>query len=351
LPVFWLPRGVRVITADPHLCAVLDHYPPACQPMAGTLEFLGAAGGFSGACFWRFATMAAGTLLLRRWPPEYPTLERLQFIQAVLWHVHQEGFRLVPLPLETCRRAGIVQHAGHLWELTPWMPGKANYRLHPSPTRLRAAMMALAEFHCAASSFPLPDAAEAPSPGLRERWNQVQSLAQGGLDRLRLSVRPACWPELAERVPELCYLAARAAPNVAAALSRALRERVAVTPCIRDIWHDHVLFEGDAVAGIVDFGAMRPENVAADVARLLGSLVADDEEGWAAGLAAYQQVRPISSAERQLVTVFDSSSVLLSGLNWVQWVFLEGRQFEARSTIEARVDGNLARLRHLAACS
>jgi homoserine kinase type II len=127
-----------------------------------------------------------------------------------------------------------------------------------------------------------------------------------------------------------------------------MTQRVPLTPCIRDIWHDHVLFEGNVVTALIDFGALRPENVAADVSRLLGSLVADDEAGWTAGLAAYEELRPLSPIERQLVTAFDASSVLLSGLNWLQWVFLDGRQFNSHATILDRVDANLARLRHLA---
>src|SRR5262245_36830825 len=109
---------------------VIAAYPAPCQPRE--VEYLDAAGGFSGARFWRLAT-ACGTLCLRCWPPEHPSQERLEFIQAILWRVQQEGFRLVPLPLETLRHAGYVRHDGHLWELTPWMPGRADYRTSPSP--------------------------------------------------------------------------------------------------------------------------------------------------------------------------------------------------------------------------
>jgi homoserine kinase type II len=270
----------------------------------------------------------------------------LQFIQAVLWHVHQEGFHLVPLPLETSRHGGYVTHASHLWELAPWMPGRADYHERPSSQRLRAAMQALAQFHEAATSFPLPDVSPVPSPGIRQRWEQLEQLQSGGLARLRNSIQPALWPALAERAERLLSLFPLAAPQVSTLLSRALTARAPLTPCLRDIWHDHVLFEGDDVSALIDFGALRPENVAADVSRLLGSLVADDHDDWSAGLAAYQTIRPLLSVERQLVTAFDSSSVLLSGLNWIQWVLVEGRQFEAREAIITRLDAVLNRLTH-----
>ena len=71
-------------------------------------------------------------------------------------------------------------------------------------------------------------------------------------------------------------------------------------PCLCDVWHDHVLFDGDRVTGLVDYGAVKIDHPAVDVARLLGSLVGDDAEGWAAGLTAYREVRPFSAEEEEL---------------------------------------------------
>ena len=64
------------------------------------------------------------------------------------------------------------------------------------------------------------------------------------------------------------------------------------------------------MSGLIDFGGMRADTVAGDIARLLGSLVADDADGWQTGLAAYDRRRPLSPDERRLVTAFDHSGVL-----------------------------------------
>jgi homoserine kinase type II len=333
--------------------------------MLAPVEPLGSAGGFSGAQFWRYAA-ARGPLCLRRWPQEHPTVERLQFIQAVIWHVHQEGFLQAPLPLETRRHAGFVEHAGHLWELTPWMPGRADFHAHPSDVRLQAALATLARFHRAAASFPLPDTGPAPSPGILERLQRLQSLLTGGADRLAAAARAACGPEydgnpkaqgvyslgfapqLADRAAKLLALFPRAAPRVLAELDAAARLAVPLAPCLRDIWHDHVLFDGERVTALVDFGTLRTETVAGDIARLLGSMVGDDANAWRLGQDAYEAVRPLSADERQLLAAFDRSGVLMSGLSWLQWVFVEGRQFEHGEAILARVDANLSRLARLA---
>ena len=129
-----------------------------------------------------------------------------------------------------------------------------------------------------------------------------------------------------------------AAVSTSRALQACIKLRVALQPCIRDIRHDHVLFQGDAVSGIVDFGAMRDDNVATDIARLLGSLVGNDRSGWHAGLEAYQQVRALTPEEHQLVASFDASSVTLSGMNWLKWIYVDGRQFDDRRAIEGRLD-------------
>src|SRR5262249_8410933 len=119
----------------------------------------------------------------------------------------------------------------------------------------------------------------------------------------------------------------RVAPRVTAKLSLALDASVPLQPCLRDIWHDHVLLTGDEVTGLIDPHAARSDSVATDLARLLGSLVGDDRGAWNAALAAYQQVRPLSLAELALVELFDQSAVLLSGMTWLDWHCLEGRVF------------------------
>ncbi len=139
----------------------------------------------------------------------------------------------------------------------------------------------------------------------------------------------------------------RAAATVRDELRKAVEVPVALQPCIRDLWHDHVLFTGDEVTGIVDYGALRIDSVAADLARLLGSLVEDDRDAWGVGLAAYQSVRPLAAHESMLLYAYDRANVLLSGLHWLQWVFCRGYTFADPRCVLRRVETNLRRLRRL----
>ncbi|HWB07835.1 MAG TPA: phosphotransferase [Pirellulales bacterium] len=333
--------------ADESACRrVLAAYGADCQPVH--IEPLSSAGGFSGASFWRIHALR-GILCLRRWPREHPDRQHLEFIQAVLWHVHQEGFRLVPLPLETRSHTGYVCEAGQLWELAPWMPGAADYHQNPSPNRLRAAAQTLARFHQAAATFPLPHGGSRTAPGLQSRLERLAAWTELKLARLSASIADADWPELADRARRLLPLFRRAADVVAETLRQAAPIRVPIEPCIRDIWHDHVLYVGEKVSALIDFGAMRADSVATDIARLLGSLCGDDGPAWLDALNAYDSVRPLSSGEALLVTAYDRSNTLLSGMNWLEWIYLDARQFENRAAVCERLDANLARLEHLVA--
>jgi homoserine kinase type II len=307
---------------------------------------LGGAGGFSGARFWRIET-DAGQLALRRWPQHYPTPERLTLIHALLAHVDQQGFRRVPVPLETSSGATFFEIGGHLWELSPWLAGEAVEIRWPDVERLRAALVMLAEFHLAAESFPACGAAQGPSPGIAARQRQLQDLTREGVERLAAAVRTECWAEgapVARRILTLFPLAGRA---VADELRAAARLTTPLQLCLRDVWSDHILFEGKRAGGLIDFGAVRVESPAADVARLLGSMAGDNPQAWTQGLHSYQTVRRLSDDERQLVRAFDRSTVLLAGINWIEWIYCDQRPFENLPKIARRLEHFADRLAHL----
>jgi Ser/Thr protein kinase RdoA (MazF antagonist) len=332
------------MAVDGKIERILRLYPDECRPHH--VEPFAAADSFSGAGLWRLET-DRGPLCLRQWPAQHPSQERLEFIQAVLWHVDQEGFHRIALPLETRHHHGYVWHEGHLWELTPWLPGAASYRQTPSAAKLHNALVTLAEFHRAAATFPLPETGPVGSPGIIRRHLRLQHLLTEGLQELLAALAQGGWPELEARAGKLVSLFAAVAPKVLPALRSAADLAVTLQPCIRDVWQPHVLFVDDRVTGIVDFGSMRPENVAGDVARLLGSLAGDKSIDWERGLAAYQSVRRLTSDELVLISTFDRSTVLMGGLQWLEWIYLERREFANRQAVLSRIDEFVSRLETL----
>jgi Ser/Thr protein kinase RdoA (MazF antagonist) len=226
------------------------------------------------------------------------------------------------------------------------MPGQANYDREPTDRKLRAALATLARFHLLAETARGQAGSYGPPPGILERRRLMQRLLSGEAQQIRQAVseNPS---GLAGRAQTVLEQFAHVAPRGAAMLDRAIAP-VDLQPCIRDIWHDHILYTGDEVTGIIDFGALRTDCVSGDIARLLGSLVGDCAEGWAVGLDAYSRVRPLSRQECQLVETLDATNVILSGMNWLRWIYLENRRFEDISPIVVRLDLLIARLEHLA---
>jgi Ser/Thr protein kinase RdoA (MazF antagonist) len=326
---------------------VLERYPADCQALQ--IESLGSAGGMSGAHFWRWES-PRGRLGLRRWPSEHPTPDGLRFIHSVLRNVYASGLDFVPVPIAAVDGVTIVQHDGNLWELTAWLPGAADYERSPSVEKLRAAMTALARFHVASAGFPDP-LSPAPSPNITRRLARLRDLVSGGTDMLPRAIKDDDWPELAPLSRQFTAILPRSLPRAIAELAPLAAIALPLQPCIRDIWHDHVLFEGDTVTGLIDFGAMQIDTPAGDVARLLGSLVGDDEVGWREGLAAYAAVHRLSEQELLAVSALDTSGVILAGCNWIQWIYVDGRQFESQGQVLDRFRRIVSRMQYQTALS
>ncbi len=329
------------MTDDRVVQRVLSAYPPPVRP--GRIEPLGNAGGFSGARFWRI-TSPHGQWCLRQWPAEHPTPDRLCFIHAVLRFAWEQGFRRVPVPLPTAAQHTFQRVDATLWQLEPWMPGAPAGRGVMPVARVRAALDALAQWHEAVARFPAQAAHHGPAPGIAAYLAQIRQWIRGGVGQAARMIDARGWPAIRAPAREILALFQQGAGEVCRTLEIVRDLPVARQPCARDIWGDHVLFTGDRVTGLIDFGALRVESVAADVARLLGSLAGNDGSLWAAGIAAYTAVRPLSEQEHALVHAFDHCQIYASGMNWIEWIFVDDRRFESRSAVEQRVATVLSRL-------
>jgi Ser/Thr protein kinase RdoA (MazF antagonist) len=301
---------------------VLAHYP---APLRGPITPLGNHGGFSGARLFRVES-PAGASCLRAWPGNV-SADRLAFIHALLRRA--AGLDFVPRPLPTTHGDTYVRAGDRFWELTPWMPGAASFHTEPTPGRLRAACAALARLHHAWSESP---SRRGVCPGVERRLNAAADwmrLIATGWQPPADALAPwpgRAWTILRQRLPELPRLLA------------AWRQRpVPLQPCQCDVWHDHVLFTGDRVTGVIDFGSCKEDHVAVDLARLLGSLVGDDAASWSAGLEAYEQHRPLTAEERALAHDLDRTGTVVAAANWLRWLYRDGRRFDDRAAIRDRL--------------
>lgn len=328
------------MAADASIAAVLEHY-LVLGPIH-RIHTLASAGGFSGSMLWRLER-EAGDLCLRRWPKEHPSADQLALIHNVLRWLGQSELCCIPVPISNKRGKSFVLHGEHLWELTPWLPGKADFQENPSRRRLGIAMKTVARIH-QVSQAQYPPCLYQQSLTLHSRRDQLQRLMAGEANQIAAAVERHGSQALQARSRGLLFHFHRRAPLAALKLNEASTVKVPLFPVIRDLWHDHVLFTGDEVTGIVDFGAMRVDSAACDLSRLLGSLVANDREAWEVARHAYNSVRPLSADEWKLAQALDEANVILAGLNWLDWICVQGRTFENYDVIYARLDEMLARL-------
>ena len=327
------------MAAEISIAPVLEQY-PGRGPIR-CIHPLANAGGFSGSMLWRIER-EAGDLCLRRWPKEHPSTEQLWFIHGVLHKLGEGESSCIPVPILNKRRQTFFAHDEHLWELTPWLPGKADFRENPSRQRLASVMKVVAGIHrISQSQFPCPFQ---QSLTVHSRRDQLQRFMAGEADQIAAAVERHASQALQARGRGLLSHFRRHAPLAALKLNEASTVNVPLFPVIRDLWHDHVLFTCDEVTGIVDFGAMRVDSAACDLSRLLGSLVGNDREAWEFARHAYNSIRPLSADEWQLAQALDEANVILAGLNWLDWICVQGRTFENYDAVYARLDEMLGRL-------
>jgi homoserine kinase type II len=297
------------------------------------LRWVRVGGGFSGAAVWRGDDpVGSPVLALKAWPDE-TSAERLA-------HVHRQMARALHLPFVPAvvpNRENLTAtvEAGRAWDVARWMPGAADFHARPTDARLANACAAIAQLHRAwAPAVP----AFAPCPAVRRR---LDVLARWQSLRLWPADPPSpVAPELGDLLRRGRDLVARAAPWAGRALVPWVDRPFPVQPCLCDVWHDHVLFTGDVVTGLIDYGAVKDDSVAVDLARLLGDLVGDDDARFAAGLAAYRAAGG-SPPPDGFVRALDRSGAVCGVAVWLLRLLAERRGYPDPAAVAARL-GRLA---------
>jgi homoserine kinase type II len=244
-----------------------------------------------------------------------------------------ERLFFVPAVYPTLEGATFLLRAGRFWELTDWMPGQADFQDAPSASRLASACEALAKLHLAWNRN-LPQSG--PCPAIRRRLERcrqwLELVSSGWQPNLRNALDP-----VAEPAARAWRLLGTRAPRIPALLAPWENRVFALQPCLCDIWHDHILYEGERISGVIDYGSLKQDCVAVDLARLLGSMVGDDAAMWTVGLYAYRALRPLSDGEERVIQVLVRTGTVLALANWLKWLYFDGRVFDDRREVARRL--------------
>lgn len=317
---------------------VLARFLPGVCPIA--LVCLMNQDGFSGAVIWR-VDAAGGRFCLKAWPPGEASPERLARIHDWMLQARGSGLDFVPAVYATSReRLTCVECGARIWELTEWMLGTT--RSSASRSEIECSCTALARLHRLWAALGV---AHASCPAIAARLERADACMKLVAGRWRvLSESISAGDELDQHAVRGWDLVCRHIDHVVHGLRPWLAVQLNLHPCIGDLRAEHVLFNGDRLSGIVDFGAARMDHGAVDLARLLGSLAGDVSSLRKAGLEAYRAVRSLSLQEEALVHILDHSGAVLAVASWVMWIYEKGRPVEDRPRVARRLSDLVQRI-------
>ncbi len=286
--------------------------------------------GFSGAAVWRWTDSTGRAFAIRRTPTSAFDAqdESRRWLFAQTWQ--SAGLPVtVPLRLQSSLPGAPTAHALcdprdplSIWTVEPWLPGQSDYSARPTADRLASALLRLAQLHRVSEQSPALQRYRwnGPPSGLKRRFDlwQDQLRSPLGFHSDSLNTRISRLPEPLRGLGRTWQ---QKAPEYASTLlpawSQAITWTVPNIPCVRDLWHDHLLFTGDELTGLIDLHAAATDSPVTDLARLLGSLHPHEPERWREALAVYESVRPLSPVERACLPLYERTSVLLSGTHWL----------------------------------
>jgi Ser/Thr protein kinase RdoA (MazF antagonist) len=317
-----------------------------------------AAGGLSGVSLYAVEHLATGRRFVLKRFHASATIDRCTWVHALMRQLRAAGIDVVPevidrpeAPPET--RTLLVDHRGGPWELVAFMPGRATER--PTAGQAAAAMQSLARLHVAAAAWIDGGQAQGPAPGVIRRREQARQLLAMPWRQRRAAIAGDADPVVVAIFAQaIDVFESRGGARTLEAVVAAKSGAIPLQPVLRDVWSDHVLFDehGGRVTGIVDYHAAAIDTPATDLARLLGSWSLAAErcerpllEAWRDAIDAYEEVRPLASAERRLIPWLHATGVILGLDNWFRWTLEEGRTFPDAPRMHKRITRLVAALR------
>jgi homoserine kinase type II len=317
---------------------VLERYAPG--GVDAVWQALGNAGGFSGARIWRGQGADGSDLCLRAWPARRMTPDRLGTIHRAMNALAELPF--IPQLYSTMDEQTWVEAGDEtLWEVTSWLPGQADFHQRPTSARLFAAMRALAQVH---ERLRPAKPAYGPCPAVRRLLRALRGwrdLSQSGWVPDFSLPRPEGIADLARRAWNALSVGAY---SVEFSLVEWEPRVMPLQLCLCDIWHDHVLFDQDTVTGVIDFGAVKVDCVAVDLARLLGSMIPDEIERMRDALTVYSKIHPVNDQVLKLAEAIDRAGSFVGLTNWLRWLYLEKRSYGEVAGVAQRMTALLKRV-------
>ena len=290
------------------------------------------SGGLSGAEIWRGDRAGKHLFYAKGYPPG---VDPLQLSRRHRWCAValRAGLAFVPEIVAAGAGDTFILHRNLCWEIGGWMPGNADFDLRPTRTKLLSACDALIDLLGVWRGIGIRR--EVP-PAVRNRlalfetWERHPAPAGSTIPHnLDFRARAAIAVHLPRARPALAPWAARILP---------------CQPCVRDLRREHFLFAGDALTGLIDYGAAAWDTPATDAARMLGEHAGDDGELYDLGLARFVERLGTEICPPELVRTLDHSGVVGSVIHWLMRLQRNGAAHAPNAEIEFRLERLVERM-------
>ncbi len=260
--------------------------------------------------------------------------EHAVWVHSLMQHAVKEGISQVPDLRKTMSGKTICEdEAGALWELMHWVPGEP--RSTPTLEMAASSGAVLARIHLAIATLPGRVLTHEHSPGVLLRISKAIEVMK--LSRDARLQRVQGHPEAIAMHDIISLLEASVTQKALKKIAHWNSRVVAIQPVLRDIWYEHIFFEGEQVSGIVDWHASGVDTPATDIARLFGSWP-DDHSLEMSFLESYQSIRRLTDEEQRLIPFLKASGVILGLENWFRWIVEENRYFADKQKAINRIN-------------
>jgi homoserine kinase type II len=234
----------------------------------------------------------------------------------------------------------VYEDASGFWEAANWLPGEPTPLLsaeaNPQPEKLHCALAAIGQLHRALRDLetrvgPAPAVDDrlrrlaAWDPQQGARWQQRVKLSRSDRWKAASGGRGHDWIErwaaLADRAGAWWEIhGARLVTQL-----NTMRSPRSLQVCLRDVRRTHVLFIDERVTGIIDFGALRVDWPALDLARYLAECSGPKPDGWLRPIAAHARSAGIGPIDADDIRALAEATQVVAVDTWVQWLFVEPR--------------------------
>jgi Ser/Thr protein kinase RdoA (MazF antagonist) len=279
--------------------------------------------GLSSAIVYRIETHS-NWFALKRWPLllDRDHLDSIHRFQQFL----AEGDRAcTPRLMRWCHGGTCLDADSVHWELAEWKSGHPIEHLgQVSDQQLREAMEAIARMHQRSQQYVVT---QGPAPGLRQRLEGLRRCIDPPNDKRQRfldSIVSHGDSSASKILVDLGVQAKKLAVQCLEPIREWSQSQFRCFWILRDVWREHLLFRGDHLIGILDFGAARVDWPGLDLVRSLGTLLLDSDPRWTTALAIYSRAQPETTLELELLKIVHRASIAISALQWLDW-FADGQ--------------------------